>query len=321
MIPADNPTPIPSRKREASILAITGATGFVGSRVLALAGRPVRALTRRPRAAQSGIEWVVGDLDDGAALAGLCAGASAVIHIAGVVNAADAAGFRSGNVSGTGNVLAAAAGAGVTRFVHVSSLAAREPSLSLYGASKAQGDALVMASGLDWVIVRPPGVYGPGDTEMLEIFQAAAWGLGLAPGGPEARISLIHVDDLARALLALAEGGPAHQTLELDDGMGDRGGYSHREFAGLIAAALGRSVWTLPIAPAVLMAAARVATLLARLQGRLPKLSRDRARYLAHPDWVARGGNVQLAGRWAPQIDAPGGLAGTIAHARSEGQF
>lgn len=313
--------PAPPRRSAGELIAITGATGFVGSRVAALAGQPVRALTRRPRAAQAGIEWVVGDLDDGAALARLCAGASAVIHIAGVVNAADAAGFRSGNVSGTGNVLAAAAGAGVTRFVQVSSLAAREPGLSLYGASKAEGDARVMASGLDWVIVRPPGVYGPGDTEMLEIFQAAAWGLGLAPGGPDGRISLIHVDDLARALLALAGGGPVHQILELDDGMGDRGGYSHKEFAGLIAAALGRRVWTLPIAPSVLMAGAVVATLVARLQGRLPKLSRDRARYLAHPDWVARGGNARLAGRWVPQIDAPDGLAATIAHARSQGQF
>lgn len=302
---------------DGAMIAITGATGFVGKRVLALAGRPVRALTRRPQPPQADVEWVVGDLHNAPALADLCRGAAAIIHIAGVVNAADEAGFLAGNVTGTANVLAAAEAAGVRRFVHVSSVAAREPALSHYGASKAQGDALVMASGLDWVLVRPPGVYGPGDTEMLEVFRAATWGLGMAPGGAGGRISLIHVDDLARALLVLATGGPSHQILELDDGMGDSGGYSHAAFNQMIAAALGRRVHSVPIAPGVLTAAANVATLAARLQGKLPKLSRDRARYLAHPDWVARGGNAKLSGLWAPRVDAPSGLAATIAEART----
>lgn len=302
---------------DGAMIAITGATGFVGKRVLALAGRPVRALTRRPQPPQADVEWVVGDLHNAPALADLCRGAAAIIHIAGVVNAADEAGFLAGNVTGTANVLAAAAAAGVKRFVHVSSVAAREPALSHYGGSKAQGDALVMASGLDWVLVRPPGVYGPGDTEMLEVFRAATWGLGMAPGGRGGRISLIHVDDLARALLVLATAGPSHQILELDDGMGDSGGYSHAAFNQMIAAALGRRVHSVPIAPGVLTAAANVATLAARLQGKLPKLSRDRARYLAHPDWVARGGNAKLSGLWAPRVDAQSGLAATIAEART----
>ncbi|WP_439544854.1 NAD-dependent epimerase/dehydratase family protein [Sandarakinorhabdus sp.] len=302
---------------DGAMIAITGATGFVGKRVLALAGRPVRALTRRPQPPQADVEWVVGHLHNAPALADLCRGAAAIIHIAGVVNAADEAGFLAGNVTGTANMLAAAEAAGVRRFVHVSSVAAREPALSHYGASKAQGDALVMASGLDWVLVRPPGVYGPGDTEMLEVFRAAAWGLGMAPGGRGGRISLIHVDDLARALLVLATGGPSHQILELDDGMGDAGGYTHAAYNRLIAAALGRRVYTVPIAPGVLAAAARVATAAARLQGKLPKLSCDRARYLAHPDWVARGGNALLADDWAPQIGAASGLAATIAEARA----
>ena len=71
-------------------------------------------------------------------------------------------------------MLAAATAGGVRRFVHVSSLAAREPKLSLYGASKARAEELVHSSGLEWVIVRPPAVYGPGDKETLELFRMAS---------------------------------------------------------------------------------------------------------------------------------------------------
>jgi hypothetical protein len=53
----------------------------------------------------------------------------------------------------------------------------------------------------------------------------------------------------------------------------------------------------------------------------LPKLSIDRARYLAHPDWVARGGNAALADLWAPRIDLATGLADTVAAARASGQL
>jgi nucleoside-diphosphate-sugar epimerase len=296
------------------MLAITGGTGFVGRRLLGLAAPPWRALTRRP---QSGHHWVGGTLDDTAALARLCAGADAVIHIAGVVNAADRTGFEAGNITGTANILAAAHAAGVRRFVHVSSLAAREPALSNYGWSKAGADALVQASPLDWVIVRPPAVYGPGDTEMLPLLKLARAGWGLAPGGADARLSLIHVDDLARALLLLARQGPSGAVLELDDGQGARGGYSHREFATLAAQAQGRLRVRMVAVPSPLLSGASLmASLLGRLTGQQPKLSRDRARYLAHPDWVARGGNAQLAGLWTPQIDAAAGLAETMAQAR-----
>jgi UDP-glucose 4-epimerase len=301
-------------------LALTGVTGFVGSRVAALANRPVRALVRRPQSPRDGVTWVMGDLDDSHALARLCDGAAAVIHIAGVVNAADAEGFQAGNVRGTANMLAAARGAGAARFVHVSSLAAREPSLSHYGASKADAERLVMTSSLDWVIVRPPGVYGPGDAEMLDLFKLARLGFGLAPGGPNARISLIHVDDLARALLALASGGPSREVLELDDGAGARGGYAHADHAGAIAAALGRNkVRMIAVSDGLLHRAAGIATSVADMRDRLPTLSRDRARYLAHPDWVVRGGNDRIADLWQPHYGLAQGMADTVAGYRSRG--
>lgn len=305
------------------VLAVTGGTGFVGQALLgAAAGAPVRALARRPQPDRPGVEWVLGDLADAAALGRLCNGADAVIHIAGVVNARDKAGFEAGNVAGTAAVLAAAERAGVRRFVHVSSLAAREPGLSDYGASKAAAERLVAASPLDWVMVRPPGVYGPGDTEMLPLYRLAARGFGVAPG--RGRFSLIHVDDLARLLLALAGGGPSRTTLEVDDGGdgdGDGGGHSHPALARAIGAALGRRVTVVPIPAALMGVAATVATAVSRAAGRLPRLSHDRARYLVHPDWVARGGNAALAGLWAPRLGLPEGVADTVRGYRTRGRL
>ena len=105
-----------------TILAITGATGFVGGALVdqaLAAGHDVRALTRRPQPPREGVTWVGGALDRPDALVALCTGADAVIHVAGVVNAPDRAGFAAGNVDGTRAAIAAAQAAGVRRFIHV----------------------------------------------------------------------------------------------------------------------------------------------------------------------------------------------------------
>ena len=184
-------------------IALTGATGFVGQAVLDAAGGDgtIRALTRRPQKARAGVEWVEGTLSDRAALASLVEDAEAMLHVAGLTNAPDPADFRAANVEGTQNLLQACQDAGVRRFVFVSSLSAREPGLSRYGASKAEAEKWVGASGLDWTIVRPPAVYGPRDSDMLELFRAARF--GLVPVPPRGRTSIIYVEDLARCLLAL----------------------------------------------------------------------------------------------------------------------
>jgi uncharacterized protein YbjT (DUF2867 family) len=201
-------------------LAITGGTGFVGSTLIRLAleqGHGVRALARRPQPAQPGVTWVPGALDDPASLTALMDGADAVIHVAGVVNTPTRAGFIAGNITGTEAMLAAATQAGVRRFIHVSSLTAREPALSVYGWSKAEAEARVAASGLDWTMVRPPAIYGPGDLDQLDLFKSTRF--GIMPLPPHGRLSLIEVSDLARLLLALI---PAPETFghiyEADDG-------------------------------------------------------------------------------------------------------
>ena len=201
-------------------LAITGGTGFVGSHLVdaaLAAGHQVQALTRREQPPRDELEWVAGDLASRDALERLVDGADAIIHVAGAINAPNAAAFHQGNVTGTLAMLAAATAGGVRRFVHVSSLAAREPKLSLYGGSKARAEELIHNSGLDWAIVRPPAVYGPGDKETLELFRMAKLGLMLMP--PKGRVSVIHAEDLARLLLVLAGPAvPSNILIEADDG-------------------------------------------------------------------------------------------------------
>ena len=240
------------------LVAITGATGFVGQAVLDQAadqGIAVRALARQPQAARPGVEWIAGDLDDTAALARLVERAEAVIHIAGVVNAPVAAGFAAGNVVGTLNLVTAAMVAGTPRFIQVSSLSAREPQLSDYGASKLKGEKVVMASPLDWTVVRPPAVYGPRDREMLELFRFAK--AGIVPLPPHGRMAAIHVKDLARLLLALVPGGEdvSHKLFEPDDG--HLGGWTHKSFAKAIGWAVGKRITPLPLPAFALRAAAR----------------------------------------------------------------
>lgn len=289
-------------------LAVTGGTGFVGGRLLELAtgaGHEIVALTRRPRKDRPQLRWIDGSLEDRDALGALVRDADAVIHVAGVVSARDAAGFEAGNVTGTLAILAAATAAGIRRFVHVSSLAAREPSVSLYGASKAKAEELVMRSGLDWAIVRPPAVYGPGDREMLELFKAAK--LGLMPMPPAGRLSLIHADDLARLLLLLADrSAPSKLVLEPDDGAA--GGYSHREFAQLLASAQDRRALSLSLPAPLLRLGARVDRM---LRGGKAKLTPDRAAYFCHPDWVSSPDKQPPASLWEPRIGTAEGLRST----------
>lgn len=297
-------------------LAITGATGFVGSRLLdqaVAAGHEVRALTRRSQQPRDGVTWISGALDDQASLETLATGADAVIHIAGVINAPDPAGFEAGNVAGTSAMLAAAEQAGIKRFVHVSSLSAREPKLSAYGASKAGSEALVAASALPYAIVRPPAVYGPGDKETFELFRMAKRGIVVLP--PEGRLSLIHVDDLARLLLALADPqAPAGLLVEPDDGR--HGGWSHAEFGRALGQALGRKVAILSVPQPVLNFFARVD---GWVRGTSAKLTADRVAYFCHPDWMVDPGRGAPESLWKPEVKTESGLAATAKWYREAG--
>ena len=297
-------------------IAVTGGTGFVGSHLLdaaLAAGHEIKALTRRAQLERDGVDWVVGDLGTRDALEWLVDGVDAIIHVAGTISAHSAAEFEIGNVAGTLAMLAAATAGGVQRFVHVSSLAAREPKLSLYGGSKARAEALVHSSGLDWAIARPPAVYGTGDRETLELFRMARLGLMLMP--PRGRVSVIHAGDLAQLLVALASPtAPANCLIEPDDGK--PGGWTHREFARALAAAVGTRAAIISSPGILLRLAARADQL---LRGEKAKLTTDRAAYFSHRNWVIEPKRAAPRELWRPQIPTAQGLADTADWYRAQG--
>lgn len=304
-------------------IAVTGGAGFVGRALVArlrARGTPVRVLQHRAALADDpGIEVVRGGLDDAEALARLVDGAGAVVHLAGLVAARRQAAFRQVNAEGTARLAAAAQAAGGARLLYVSTLAAREPQLSAYAASKRAGEeALAARGGLAWDVLRPPAVYGPGDVGLLEVFRSVDRGLAVLPHGEGGRIALIHVADLADAILAWLDGpAPSGRVYEVADAGAP--GYRWRELLAAIAAELGRRPLYLRPPAGPLRLGAGVAQAWSRVRGEAPFLTPDKIRELYHPDWSADPAPFAARTGWAPQVDLPDGLQETVAWYRARG--
>lgn len=312
----------------ARLVALTGATGFVGShaaRAFADGGWNVRVLARRlptgPLLASVDPELIVGDLDDAPALRALVRGADVVVHAAGAVRALDAVGFYRANAQGTAGIVAAVQhDAPQTRLVLVSSLSAREPTLSDYAGSKRAGEIEVERTGptLDWSIIRPPAVYGPGDRELLPFFQMARRGWLAAPANGDAHVSLIHADDLARAILALAMSSNCKgATLEVDDGTD--GGYGWPAIARVLGETVGRPVRLVRVPRLPVYGLAGLVERQARRHGRPPMVNRGKVREFWHKDWVARSAEFRARTGWSPQIPVNKGFSETFRALQSAG--
>lgn len=280
------------------------ALGEAGCRVRALAREPGRlaGLVDAP-------DIVHGSLDDEEALAALVRDADAVIHCAGAVRGVTHEQFDAVNVAGAARVARHARAAGAQRFLLISSLAAREPALSPYAASKRGGEKAVTdeLGTVPLFVIRPPAVYGPGDKEMLPLLKSMARGTAPVFGSPDARFSLVFVDDLARAAAAWAAAPvPLEGLLEIHDGKID--GYGWREFAAEIEALTGRPVTLRRVPSAFLSVPAAVNATIGRLGLHAPMLTPGKLRELRHPDWVCRAGSAELIPGWSPRVGLRDGL-------------
>lgn len=298
----------------AAVIAITGATGFIGRRLaaaLVAEGYPVRALTRRGDAAATGIDWVAGDLSKPEALRQLCVGAAIVIHCAGAVRGATYNAFASVNVRGTEALLAARAEvAPESRLLHISSLAAREPQLSHYAASKAAAERLVRSADPRATLLRPPAVYGPGDTELQPLLLGLWSGRGIIPGH-DGRFALVYVDDVVSAVAAWLRAPAADgQCYEIHDGTPD--GYDWAAVIATVANLRGAPVRPIALPRPVLSAAAWLGSSAQRLVGRAPMLSPGKVRELYHPNWVCSNASFTARTGWQPRVSLAAGLAATL---------
>jgi nucleoside-diphosphate-sugar epimerase len=303
---------------DSKLVALTGASGFVGRHILAraaAAGLRLRVLARDPARLPDlpeAADVVRGGLEDATALAELVRGSAAVVHCAGAVRGVTRAQFDRVNVAGTAAVARAAAAAGAARFLQISSLAAREPALSAYAASKRAGEeaAREALGDLPLTVFRPPAVYGPGDREMLTLFRLMARGYAPVFGEPDARFSLLFVTDLADAVVAwLTADRPPVATFEPDDGR--PGGHGWEDVCETVASITGRPVRPLRLPTGVLALPAGINYAAGRLTSFAPMLTPGKLRELRHPDWVCRGTSIADSLGWAPAHDLRAGLLAT----------
>jgi NADH dehydrogenase len=192
-----------------STVAVVGATGFVGRAVvrhLAGAGHRVVALSRegkRLAAWPENVEARAADVATGRGLDEGLSGSDAVVHLVAIPRESGGATFDQVNVGGTRRVVEAAERAGVRRFVHLSVLGAAEDPKLAYLHSKWRGEQIVRSSGLDWVVLRPSLLFGPGDGFFNLVKVTLKWwspGVVVVPGRGDSRFQPLAVDDLAIAV-------------------------------------------------------------------------------------------------------------------------
>ena len=312
-------------------IAITGATGFVGAAVtrrLAAAGRNIQALVRpvsiRKRPSGIDVRWIKGDLEDTDNLRRLIDGADTLIHCAGAVRGASRAHFNRVNVDGTARLVELAVHQHpMPNFLLISSLAAREPHLSPYAASKRGGEEVLVetSDNLFWTVFRPSAVYGPGDRELMPLFYWMKKGIAPILGSENARFSLLYVEDLVDAIVQWLDrkSNPAC-TYELHDGR--PGGYSWHDVIDTVTGLRqGKSVAAIKIPPTVAKLFSALNLITARVIGYAPMLTPGKLRELRHFDWVCDNTALNSATGWTPKISLAEGLQRTLRWNGASGNF
>lgn len=313
------------------IVLLTGASGFVGSHVLEVlqrAGIPTRLLLRASSSRafiQRHLEAVTineGSINSPDALNRAMKGVTHVVHCAGLVKALGISAFYEVNQVGTRNVVLAANAANVRRLVHVSSLAAAGPAtadrpacetdvpqpVSEYGKSKLAGEKEILDHcQTEYVILRPPAVYGPRDGEFLRLFKAVKRGLIPDIGCGRQALSLVFVEDLARVVV---------DCLEHPSAVAETYFVNHPEvqtavgFGRLIATELGRRAVRVPIPVPLIWPLCLGQELASRITRRANVLSLQKYAELRARGWVCDAGRL----RARLGLTCPTGLAEGVRH-------
>lgn len=296
------------------LIALTGATGFIGRHLLAdltARGYKVRVLLRRPTALPDGAaSAVVGDLTRPINMAAALSGVDAVVHSAGLAHAMSGApedDYRTLNTEATRKLAEAAARARVRRFVFLSSIRAQvgasapgavgegdEPRpTDAYGRSKLEAERALAETGLDWVALRPVLVYGAGvKGNMAALLRLARSPYPLPLGGLAARRSLISLESLSGAVDAVLRAPDPIRTALI---AADPDPLSLAEMLTALRAGLGRKPGLVPVPVGLL-------GLTCRLTGREALFARVAEGLEARADGLAALG-------WRPAAPTRDGLA------------
>ena len=311
---------------------VTGATGFLGNRLvdeLLAADHQVRALVRATSDTQAlqrrDVPCVVGSLLRGDSLAQAVSDVDAVIHCAGGGLSPYRQTLYADNVTTT-QVLVSAIRQHrpqLKRLIVVSSVSAHGPSpnglarpdeaprspTSEYGRCKAKAEAVVLDAAEEWpvTIVRPPAIYGPGDRRMLPLFRAAQRGWVPLPSSCKT-LSLIHVDDCARALCQVLDNDTqSGRCFSVEDGTPR----AMDELVQMIGGALGRSPSIVRIPRWVVRIVGALSGFIARFRKGAIMLTSDKVHDLLQPHWVCDAKGLRDEMHWMPQVVLRDGLLDT----------
>jgi len=279
-------------------VAVTGGTGFVGREVVGRLlgeGHRVRVVSRGVRPPAATPEWVRGSVLDLDSLPSAFLGCDAVIHLVGIISEVGDQTFDRVHSDGTRNVVAACQAAGVPRLVHMSALGTRAGARSRYHQSKWAAEETVRNGTLQWTILRPSLIYGPGDGFVNLFARMARWSPVLPVLGPGTqRFQPVAVAEVARCFAeALVRAESIGQTLDVCGP--DRLTLDELLMAILAATGRRRPLVHLPWG-IVRWQAAVLETVFSRCFGKAPPLNRDQVLMLQEDNVGDPGPAAHLLG-------------------------
>jgi nucleoside-diphosphate-sugar epimerase len=322
-------------------VAVTGGTGFIGGHLVeALVGRGDDVISvERSGGSRHWIEHLpltvrLADFGDAAVLAAAFDGAAVVFHVAGRTRARSQADYDRDNAEGTAAVMRAAASLGgrAPHVVMLSSFSALGPCrdgqllsarmvprpLSRYGESKLRAEVMVhaWADRVPATILRPTSVYGPRERGLFLYFRMVRHGFALSIGDWDREVQLLHIADLVRALLRIAD---TPHTAGRTWCIAHPERITWRAFATTLGRALGRAPRLVRVPIPVAGAIARTAEFGALLRGQAASLNRDRVRELTAPRWVCDAESLWDDLDLMPVVSLGVGVPETVAWYREAG--